>query len=90
MLTFELPKEFEAEIKKALQAVYLEAMEQARRDATITKDYLSYNEVIKVTLDVSRGTLDKWITLGLPVYAIDGKKYFKRQDLYNFIERYKQ
>lgn len=88
-VNIELPTTFDEALYKHVTAIANEAIEQVRKDMTITKDFLSYNEVTKNVLDVSRGTLMKWISLGLPVYQIDGKQFFKRKDLYNFIETYK-
>lgn len=89
-VSIELPAAFDESIKRHLTAVANATIEQVRRDMTITKDYLSFNEVTGHVLDISRTTLDKWVSMGLPVYRIDAKRYFKRSDLYNFIEQYKE
>lgn len=88
-VSIELPESFDNAIEKHLYAIATATIEQVRKDMSITKEYLSFNEVTSNVLDVSRGTLEKWIETGLPVYKIDAKRYFKRADLYNFIEKHK-
>lgn len=89
MLTFELPKEFSEQLTNNLKEIYTDAIEQAQRDNAINKEYLNAKEACKL-LDVANNTLMNWVQNGLIMYKIDNKKYFKRQELYNFIEQHKQ
>ena len=45
MFTFALPEQFEKEVSISLRNVYADAIEQARRDACISKEYLTAKEV---------------------------------------------
>lgn len=84
-----LSNDIQEEIKTSLRDLYSEAMEQAQRDFGITKEYLTFNEVMKY-LSVSRNTLTLWIEKGLAVIQIEGKKYIAKSDLRTFMDKHKQ
>ena len=89
-LTLEVPKAFNDEMSNNVRKVYLEAIEKARADTIMLKTYLSINEITTQYLDITRPTIMAWVKKGLPTYEVEGKKYIKRIDLDNFIEKHKK
>lgn len=89
-VTFKLPQEFSCELSRNLRKIYSETMEKAREDTMLLKTYLSINEITSYYLDVTRPTIMAWIKKGLPTYEIEGKRYIKRSELDEFIERHKK
>lgn len=89
-LTLEVPKAFYDEMNNNVRKVYLEAIEKARADTIMLKTYLSINEITTQYLDITRPTIMAWVKKGLPTYEVEGKKYIKRIDLDNFIEKHKK
>lgn len=89
MLQFELPEQFEEQLNGSLQQLYKEAIQQARFDASITKEWLSY-KVIMETLGISRTTIDKWVSEGLPLYKIGQINFINRDELNDFIRKHKK
>lgn len=88
-LQLELPEGFYDAINASLQEVYRDAIEQARRDSAVTREFLSIPEVAK-ELGISRNTLtDNFISKGLPLYRIEGKQWIKRKELYDFINQHR-
>ena len=90
MLTFELPQNFQKELYTSLKALYNDVVSQGRLDACITKEYLTSKEVKDYYVSVSAPTLKQWENLGLPVYQIQGKQFYKKSDIDKFIQRYKR
>ena len=88
-ISIELPEQFNHELTESLRIIYLEAMEQARRDASVTKKFLTIEEVMQL-YSVSRGTITKWIENGLPISKLDNKRYIEKEDLHDYIRQYKQ
>ncbi|MDO4679739.1 MAG: helix-turn-helix domain-containing protein [Aerococcus sp.] len=88
----ETPQTLAPEWREALKAeaiaVYRQTAKEARRDILNFKDWYTFKEVSKL-LNVSAGTLNKWIGYGLPYSKIDAKKYISRTELYKFLERHK-
>lgn len=80
---------FRAEFTPIAKRLFRETLDQAKQEAGTIREYLSLKEVTELHLDISAGTLNKWIGLGLPVYTIEGKKFIKKSDLYEFIEAHK-
>lgn len=80
-----LSDSFKQDFADTVKNLYLEAIDQARRDMSITKEYLTLNEVMEY-MQVSRNTLSKWLLNGLNIYRIDNKQYIKKSDLHNFID----
>ena len=87
-LELKIPEEFYKEFGKSLQVVYNEAIEQARRDMAIVKEYLSVPEAMSL-FDVSRATLNAWIEQGLNLYQISGKRYVRKSEVEDWINKHK-
>ena len=79
---------FENFFREATLKGYQQGFEQAQRDANVNNEYLSFGQAAEL-VSISRNTLSKWIELGLPTYAIDGKKIIKRSELQKFISQHK-
>lgn len=90
MFTFALPEQFEKEVSISLRNVYADAIEQARRDACISKEYLTAKEVGTNYVSVSVATLRDWENQGLPCYQIQSKKYYKKNEIDAFMNKYKR
>lgn len=90
MLTFELSQNFEKELYTSLKTLYDDVVSQGRLDACITKEYLTSKEVNDFYVSVSAPTLKQWENLGLPVYQIQGKQYYKKSDIDSFLQKYKK
>lgn len=86
-LTLELPDKFYKELQDSMKACYIHAVEEARRDVAITKDYLTIQEAIKL-YGVSRNTFTKWTGLGLPFYKVEGKQFYSRKEINSFIKEH--
>ena len=82
-----LSHSFKTDFTNSVKNLYLEALEQARRDMSITKEYLTVQETMKY-MEISRNTLNKWLLEGLNIYRIDNKQYIKKSDLHNFIDQH--
>lgn len=82
-----LSDSFKADFTNSVKNLYLEALEQARRDMSITKEYLTVIETMEY-MQISRSTLNKWLLEGLSIYRIDNKQYIKKSELHNFIEQH--
>ncbi|NLM18431.1 MAG: helix-turn-helix domain-containing protein [Clostridiaceae bacterium] len=82
-----LSDSFKTDFTNSVKNLYLEALEQARRDMSITKEYLTVQETMKY-MEISRNTLNKWLLEGLNIYRIDNKQYIKKSDLHNFIDQH--
>lgn len=79
-----LPDDFTQVLNEQVQSVYLQAMETARKDIGVIREYLSIDEVCKL-MDISRNTLGNWLESGLPKYRINNKQYIKKSELDKFI-----
>ena len=82
-----LSDSFKEEFTNSVKDLYLQALEQARRDMSITKEYLTIGETMDY-MQVSRNTLNKWLLDGLCIYRIDNKQYIKKSDLHSFIDQH--
>ncbi|NLJ70692.1 MAG: helix-turn-helix domain-containing protein [Clostridiaceae bacterium] len=82
-----LSDSFKADFTNSVKNLYLEALEQARRDMSITKEYLTVIETMEY-MQISRSTLNKWLLEGLSIYRIDNKQYIKKSELHNFIDQH--
>ena len=87
-LELKIPEEFYNEFGKSLQVIYSEAVEQARRDMAISKEYLTFPEAMTM-FDVSRSTLNAWIFKGLDMYQLEGKRYVRRSEVETWISKHK-
>ena len=89
-LSLQIPEEFNMELSASLRTLYRQAIDQAKKDAAMMRDFLTINEIMEYFLEVSRGTLKRWIADGLPTYQIEGKLYIKKSELYAYIEKHSQ
>ena len=89
-LSLQIPEEFNMELSASLRTLYRQAIDQAKKDAAMMRDFLTINEIMEYFLEVSRGTLKRWIADGLPTYQIEGKLYIKKAELYAYIETHRQ
>lgn len=88
-ITLELPAEFYKELHEQAKKVFMNALSEARRDAGITKEYLTPQECMNM-LGVSNNTFtNNFIEAGLPIYKIEQKRYIKKSELYSFIQSHK-
>lgn len=86
-ISLSLPNEFTELLEKQVQSVYMQAIQTARQDVGVIREYLSIDEVCEM-MDVSRNTLGNWLADGLPKYRIGNKQYIKRKELNEFISMY--
>lgn len=89
-LTLKIPDEFYTELHESLKLLYRDAMEQARHESVLGKNFLTPSEVVSSYLNITRPTLNNWIAKGLPIYEIEGKKFIKRDELDTFIIKHKK
>ena len=75
-------------LQKTIQEVYLTAIDVARRDAAVTRDYLTVDEACK-NLKISRNTLvTQFFNNGLPKYKIGNRQYILKNELKEFIKKH--
>lgn len=86
-ISLSLPSEFTEQLEAQVQSVYLEAIEAAKNDVGVLREFLSIDEVCEI-MDVSRNTLSNWIEAGLPKYRIQNKQYIKRRELNEFVSKH--
>lgn len=86
-ISLSLPNEFTELLEEQVQTVYMQAIQTARQDVGVIREYLSIEEVCEL-MDVSRNTLGNWLADGLPKYRIGNKQYIKRKELNEFISMY--
>lgn len=86
-ISLSLPSEFTELLEEQVQTVYMQAIQTARQDVGVIREYLSIDEVCDM-MDVSRNTLGNWLANGLPKYRIGNKQYIKRKELNEFISMY--
>ena len=90
-IQLELPQSFYDAIHDELRTVYREAIEQARKDATLTRELVTIGEASDFCIEASTSTIRKWIKeKGLPTYEMDGKTFIDRQELYDLIRQHKK
>ena len=53
-------------------------------------NFLTPSEVVGSYLNITRPTLNNWISKGLSIYEIEGKKFIKRDELDAFIIKHKK
>lgn len=83
---FDLPTEFTSELRKLLKQLYHETIKTARRDIGLTREFVTLTEGAKL-IGISRNTLvNNFVAKGLPTYTIEGKRWIKQSELYEFIE----
>lgn len=87
-LRLELPEEFIDSLQKSVEHVYSDAIETARRDIGIIREYLTIEEACKL-MSISRNTLVRqYLERGLPKYVIGNRQYVKREELNEFIKKH--
>lgn len=82
-----LHPDIKEEIKKDVHDAYISGIEEGKRDALVTKEWLTPNEV-KEMLKLSTNTLNNWISKGLPVAVVESKRYIRRQEINQFLEKH--
>lgn len=88
-MQLKLDDNFLEELTTNIRSLYQETIEVARRDAGISKDYLSIPEAMKY-IGVSRNTLtNNFINKGLSTYTIEGKTWVKKSEINEFIASHK-
>lgn len=88
-MQLKLDDDFLNQLTKNIRLIYKEAVEVARRDVGINKEYLNIPEALEYT-GVSRNTFTKnFIDGGLPTYQVEGKTYVKKSEINEFIESHK-
>jgi len=87
MLQFQLPEEFNLELKKIIQEAYTNAIEQSRKDVGINVEYLTKQQAMDL-YSISNNTLMDWVSNGLEMYRINGKIYVSRSKTDEFIEQH--
>lgn len=84
----EFSEEMQDAINNSIKSIYFEAMEEAKRDAGLNKEFLTIHEVME-RYSLSRNTLtNNFIERGLPIYKINNKQYIKRSEMNQFIEQH--
>ncbi|KAA9301934.1 MULTISPECIES: helix-turn-helix domain-containing protein [Aerococcus] len=86
VLQFELPKDFNDQLKASLIYLYRDAMEEAKRDCAVTREMLTIDEACSM-YNTSRNTItEKWHKeMGLPLSKLGNKIYIERKVLNDFI-----
>lgn len=84
-----LDKDIKQELITEVRKAYSEAIEQARRDVGLIKEFYRYKECLEV-LNIGSLTTFKanYIDQGLPTYKIGNSVYVKKTELNNFIEQH--
>ncbi|MCI2170989.1 helix-turn-helix domain-containing protein [Schleiferilactobacillus perolens] len=82
-MKMQLPSDFETELKSQIVAIVAEAL------ATVTNrpqapEYMDIGGAADY-LAVSRGTMMKFIRMGLPMFKVDGTTRIKRTELDKFM-----
>lgn len=88
MASIQIPDEYFIEIKTMIYQASLEALENAKKSASINKRYLSKKETMEY-LSISYITLQKWIDSGLPLVKISNKHFIDLKDLHEFMNKFK-
>jgi len=87
-MQLELPPEFKEILEQSIEEVYHRAIEQARRDVGVIREYLSVKETCKI-LNITRNTLHtNYIEQGLQKYKIGNKIFIKKSELHEFINKH--
>lgn len=87
-LRLELPEEFINSLQKSVEVVYSNAIETARRDVGIIREYLTIDEACEL-MSISRNTLIRqYLEKGLPKYVIGNRQYVKREELNEFVKKH--
>ncbi|WP_195852688.1 helix-turn-helix domain-containing protein [Aerococcus sanguinicola] len=86
ILQFELPEDFNNQLKASLIYIYRDAMEEAKRDCAVTREMLTIEEVCSM-YNTSRNTItEKWHKeMDLPLSKLGNKIYIERKVLNDFI-----
>lgn len=79
-----LAPEYREALKKDVLMVYRQAMEDARRDYGVTREWLTFEEVQNL-MQISSGTLANWRKEGLPFAKIGTKYFINKKQLNTFI-----
>lgn len=87
MTTDILASEYKEALEQEIYKAYRHAMEEAKRDFAITKEWLMFTE-IKELFMISTNTLNSWIEKGLPVASIGNKRYINRNRMNEFLEKH--
>jgi len=88
-LQIKLDDSLEDEFKRSIQEIYKTAIDEARRDAGLLKEFLTLQEASEL-MEVSKSTfIRNFIDEGLDIYKIASKTYVKKSELNQFIENHK-
>ncbi|MDK7187507.1 hypothetical protein [Facklamia hominis] len=88
-LALDLPNEFYDSFQLSIQEIYQQAIEQARADLSLNKEFLAVPELRK-QLGMSFNTFKTNVEdKGIPIYLLGNKKYIKRTDLFKFMEQHR-
>lgn len=89
MLQLTLPEEISTMLKSMAHKAYCEAVEQARRDVSITKTIFTVEEVCDL-LNISRNTLTSYFDLGLVRSKINNRIYVRKHHLDDFLDKHEE
>lgn len=71
-----------AALKPCVIATVRDAMKQGRSD---TRPYVNRREIARY-LGVAESTVRKWVLLGMPVAVIDGRKFYGKQSVMQWLK----
>jgi len=88
-LQIKLDDNLEDEFRQSIQEIYKTAIDEARRDVGLLKEFLTVQEASEL-IQVSKSTfIRNFIDEGLDVYKIETKTFVKKSELNQFIENHK-
>ena len=83
-----MPSEFEQQFKSLLAQMATEVLEELKERELVTKEVLTVKQAQEY-LSCSFSTLQNFERKGLRFSKIDGKKYYSKADITNFLNTYK-
>lgn len=83
-----MPQEFQDQFKSLLAQMATEVLEELKQRELIYKEVLTIKEV-QDYLSCSFTTLQNFERKGLRFSKIDGKKYYSKSDISDFLNQYK-
>ena len=89
-IQFQLSEEHLKEFQGVMYQVALEAVEKAKKSASVDIRYMSKKETCDYMGGLAYLTLEKWIQQGLKVIKINQKVYIDRLDLDAFLMIHKK
>ncbi|CCI85473.1 hypothetical protein FC52_GL001077 [Lactobacillus pasteurii DSM 23907 = CRBIP 24.76] len=81
-MLFQLDKNEETELKKYVLTIVKDAIKSGIEN---NKPYLTRKEVAKF-LGVAESTVTNWVSLGMPVAIIDGRKLYGKQSILEWLK----